>query len=201
MALKLPRLPRSFAIVDKLGQPVRGFQQWWQTFAKAIEDAFNALEDTVAAVAAAQAAADAANAAAAAADAAAASAQSAADDATTVAALTASGVTGATITATDAGANVTVSVTAHTRVYGDGTNVSVNAGSVLAQPYATLVYIYYDDAGRAGGAVTYLASTSQTMAAQTGDRHLVGQVMTPAAAAGPTDGDYVGAPGFGGIYL
>lgn len=201
MALRLPRLPRAVAIVDRMGLPLIAFQQWWQAFAKAIEDAFNALSDTVAAVAAAQAAADAANAAAAAADAAAASAQSAADDATTVAALTASGVTGATITATDAGSNVTVAISAHTRVYGDGTSVSVNAGNVTGQPYSTLVYIYYDDSARAGGTVTYLASTSQTTAAQTGDRHLVGQVTTPAAAAGPTDGDYVGAPGFGGIYL
>ena len=199
--LKLPRLPQRFAIVDKMGIPVTAFIEWWQSFAKAIEGAFNALAETVAAVAAAQAAADAANAAAAAADAAAVGAQAAADSATTVAALTASGVTGATITATDAGANVTVAITAHTRVYGDGTSVSVSAGSVLAQPYSTLVYIYYDDAARIGGAVTYLASTSQATAAQTGDRHLVGQVLTPAAAAGPTDGDYVGAPGFGGIYL
>jgi hypothetical protein len=94
-----------------------------------------------------------------------------------------------------------VTISAHTRVYGDGTSVAVNAGSVLAQPYSTLVYIYYDDAARTGGTVTYLATTSQATAAQTGDRHLVGQVMTPAAAAPPTDGDYVGAPGFGGIYL
>lgn len=198
---RLPRLNDKVSIVDRLFRPTAIFIRWWQSVVEKIEAAITALQDTVAAVAAAQAAADAANTAAAAADAAAVAAQTAADDATTVAALTASGVTGATITATDAGANVTVSITAHTRVYGDGTSVSVNAGSVLAQPYSTLVYIYYDDASRAGGAVTYLASTSQATAAQTGDRHLVGQVLTPAAAAGPTDGDYVGAPGFGGIYL
>jgi hypothetical protein len=194
MPLKLPRLPTRFGIVDKAGQPVTAFQQWWQSFASKIEEAFNALADTVAAIAAAQAAADAANAAAAAASA-------AADIASTVAALTASGVVGAVLTATDVGANVTVAITAHTRVYGDGTSASVNAGSVTGQPYSTLVYIYYDDAARTGGAVTYLASASQTTAAQTGNRHLVGQVLTPAAAAAPTDGDYVGAPGFGGIYL
>ncbi|MGL5734114.1 MAG: hypothetical protein ACRCYS_04530, partial [Beijerinckiaceae bacterium] len=172
MALKLPRLQRLIPIVDKNGLPTPAFMLWWDQAATGIEQAINGLADAFAA-------AEAANTAAAAADAAAAAAQTAADDATTVAALTASGVTGATITATDAGANVTVSITAHTRVYGDGTSVSVNAGSVLAQPYSTLVYIYYDDAARAGGAVTYLASTSQATAAQTGDRHLVGQVLTP----------------------
>jgi hypothetical protein len=111
------------------------------------------------------------------------------------AALTGSGVTGATITATDAGASATIAITAHTRVYG------VNAGSVTGQPYATLIYVYYDQASRAGGAVTFRATTSQSIGAQTGSRHLVGQVLTPAAAAAPTLGDYVGAPGFGGIYL
>jgi hypothetical protein len=117
------------------------------------------------------------------------------------AALTGSGVTGASITATDAGVSATIAISAHTRVYADGSSVAVNAGSVTGQPYATLVYIYYDQPTRTGGAVSYQATTSQSTGAQTGSRHLVGQVLTPAAAAAPTLGDYVGAPGFGGIYL
>lgn len=199
MALKLPRLQSRTAIADKQGMPDRAFHQWWDKFAGSIEDAFNQLEAAVAAIAAAQAAADAANAAAAAADAAAVAAQNAADDAAGAAALGNSGVTGVTITATDAGANVTVTISGHTRVYGDGTTVSVNSGSVTALAYTTTYYIYYDQASRAGGAVTYLATTSQTTAAQTGNRHLVGVVTTPAAAGAPIDGDYVGPPGVGGI--
>lgn len=192
MTIKLPRMQRLFPIVEGAGLPHRSFHQNWDKAMETIESALNS-------VIAAQAAADAANAAAAAADAAAIAAQGAADDAASTSALANSGVTGATITGTDAGANVTVTISAHTRVYGDGTSVSVNGGSVTGLSYSTLYYIYYDQASRAGGAVTYLATTSQTTAAQTGDRHLVGQVTTPAALAGPTDGDYVGAPGIGSI--
>jgi hypothetical protein len=206
VTLRLPRLQRLAAITDRDGTPSRAFHQWFDTYGKNIEDAFNQLDAAVAAIAAAQAAADAANAAAAAADAAAIAAQSAADtaqnaadDAAATAAIANSGVTGVTITATDAGTNATISVSGHTRVYGDGTTVSVNSGSVTALAYSTLYYIYYDQASRAGGAVTYQATTSQTTAAQTGNRHLVGSVTTPAAAGAPNDGDYVGPPGVGGI--
>lgn len=199
MALKLPRLQVRTALVNPDGTPTRAFHQWWDKSAKAIEDAVAQLQDAIDAIVAAQDAADAANAAAAAADAAAAAAQDAADDAATASALGNSGVTGVTITGTDAGSNVTVSISAHTRVYGDGTSVSVNSGSVTALAYSTFYYIYYDQASRAGGAVTYQATTSQSTAAQTGDRHLVGSVTTPAAAAPPTDGGYVAPPGVGGI--
>lgn len=192
MALKLPRLERLVALVDKTGLPTRAFHQWWAAFAKAIEDAFNQLADTVALIAAAQAAADAANAAAA-------SANAAADSAAAQSALGNSGVTGATITGSDAGASATVTISAHTRVYGDGTSVAVTGGSVTGLAYSTLYYIYYDQASRLGGAVTYQATTSDTTAAQTGDRHLVGSVTTPAALAADTGGDYVGAPGLGSI--
>jgi hypothetical protein len=144
-------------------------------------------------------AAAAAIAAAATANTAAANAQTAADGVTDQSNLVSSYPSGATLTATDAGANVTVAVGAHTRFYADGTSVAVNAGNVTALPYSTLEYIYYDDATRAGGAVTYVATTSQTTAAQTGDRHLVGKVTTPAAAAPPNTGNYVQPPGVGDI--
>lgn len=193
MAEKLPRLNYKAPIAGKEGLPTFQFHRDFDAFAKAIETSLSGLAEAIAAVAAAQDAADAANTAAAAANA-------AADTATSVAQITSSGVSGATLTGTDAGTDATVSISAHTRIYGDGTSVSVNSGSVTALAYSTLYYVYYDQASRAGGAVTYQATTSQTTAAQTGDRHLVGQVTTPAAAAPDTDGKYVGAPGVGGIY-
>lgn len=192
MPLKLPRLQSRFPVTEGNGLPARAFHQWWDTFAKSLETAINDLANSVATIAAAQAAADAA-------DAAARAARGAADSAAAQSALSNSGVTGVTITGTDAGANATVNITAHTRVYGDGTSVSVNSGSVTGLSYSTLYYIYYDQASRLGGAVTYLATTSQATAAQTGNRHLVGSVTTPAALAAPTAGGYVGAPGVGGI--
>jgi hypothetical protein len=192
MTIKLPRMQRLFPLVETDGKPNRAFHKDWDYAMETIESALNS-------VIAAQAAADAANAAAAAADAAALAAQGAADDAAATSALSNSGVTGATLTGTDAGANATVTISAHTRVYGDGTSVSVNGGSVTGLAYSTLYYVYYDQPSRAGGAVTYAATTSEATAAQTGNRHLVGSVTTPAAAAGPTAGDYVGAPGVGSI--
>lgn len=204
---RLPRLPRNVQLIDpKTGFPTQSFQQWWQSVVVKVETQEGTQDDLLAAVIAAQTAADdaqtaadTAQAAAVIADTAADAAQTSADGANSVASLTSSGVTGCTITATDAGANVTVTISAHTRVYGDGTSVAVNGGSVTALPYSTDEFIYYDQASRLGGAVTYAATTSDTTAAQTGDRHLVGMVSTPAAAAPPEIGDNVRVPGVGGI--
>ncbi len=74
MAFRLPRLPRNVALFDpKTGYATPLFQQWWQSFAEAIEAEIGALEAAQAAEAAAttaqaaavtaQAAADAAQAA------------------------------------------------------------------------------------------------------------------------------------------
>lgn len=206
MALKLPRLQQKVSMTDRGGLPTLSFHRWWNTFAGSIEEAFNQLQDTVNAIAAAQAAADAANAAAAAADAAASAAQTAADTAQNAAdsaaadsALANSGVTGATITASDAGTDATVTISGHTRVYGDGATVSVTGGSVTGLSYSTFYYVYYDQPSRAGGSVTYQVTTSAASAAQTGNRHLVGSVTTPAAAGAPTDGGLVQPPGVSGI--
>lgn len=62
MALKLPRLQRVVAIVDRMGQPMVTFHQWWQSVAVAIEQSFNDLSNAVIAIQAAQDAADAAQA-------------------------------------------------------------------------------------------------------------------------------------------
>lgn len=206
MALKLPRLQRSVGMTDREGKPSLSFHRWWNTFAGSLEDAINQLAETVDAIAAAQAAADAANAAAAAAETAADNAQTAADTAQNAAELAAadsalanSGVTGATITASDAGTDATVTISGHTRVYGDGATVSVTGGSVTGLSYSTLYYVYYDQPSRAGGSVTYQVTTSAPTAAQTGNRHLVGSVTTPAAAGAPTDGGLVQPPGVSGI--
>ena len=196
---KLPKLQRSIRFVDKDGFPTIPAIQWWDAFVNRIETQENSQDALLAALAAVNAAVVVVEAAAASASADAATAQSAAAGANSVASLTNSGVTGVTITATDAGANVTVTISAHTRVYGDGTSVAVNAGSVLALAYSTLFYIYYDQASRLGGAVTYLATTSVFTAAQTGNRHLVGKVTTPAAAAPATVGNEVQVPGLGNI--
>ena len=195
--LTLPKLDYTQAITEGNGIPTLTFHIWWQTVAKALEVAYSTLQTQVDAINAALAAAEAAQNAADTATASAAAAQNAADSSNAVASLTNSGVTGVTITATDAGSNVTVTVSSHTRVYGDGSTVSVSSGSVTGLSYSTAYYIYYDDPSRAGGTVTYQATTSMATASQTGDRHLVGVVTTPAAAGAPVDGDFVPPPGIG----
>lgn len=202
MAFKLPRLQRTVSLVDAKGMPTVAFHRWWQEVTQSLERAIGDIETNVAAIQAALDAADAANAAAETAQAAAEAADTAATSAATAASnaqdaadataaeqsLVNSYVDGVTVSATDAGSNATINITAHDRVYGDGTTVAVNSGSVTGLSYSTLYYVYYIQASRAGGAVTYQATTSQATAGQTGDTHLVGSVTTPAAAAADTNG-------------
>lgn len=204
MTFRLPRPPRNVQFVDpKTGLLTKIAQQWLQSFAESAETEIGALQ----AAQDAQDAADAAAASAAAATTAATTAQTAADDAqdsadgaNSVASLTASGVTGTNIlTATDAGTDATIIVDNHTRVYGDGTTLAITGASLTGRAYSTTFFVYYDDPTRADTTPAFQTTTSEATAAQTGDRHLVGMVVTPAAAAPDTDGDYVRVPGVGGI--
>lgn len=202
MTIRLDRLQRDVSITEGNGRPTLQFQAAEQRKIEQIEAAFQSLEEQIALIAAAQAAADAADAAAIAANAAAVIAQDAADDAllaadgaASVGQITSSGVAGLTMTATDAGADVTITISAHTRIYGDGTTVSVSGGSLTGRSYSTDYYIYYDDVARAGGAVSYQSTTTAATAAQTGDRHSLGAVSTPAAAGAPILGKYNLGPG------
>lgn len=192
MALRLPRFDRSIPIVNDNKTPTLPFHQWWDRCLKKIEEAINGIQ---AALLAAGIALDAAEVAQAAADAANAAAESVGE----VSKLSGSGVTGMTFTASDVGSNVTVTVSAHTRAYSDGTSVAVNGGSIAALAYSTTYYVYYNDPTFAGGAVTYLSTTVQTDAIQTGDRHLVGQVTTPAAGQPDKPGLQPQPPGFGNL--
>ena len=199
MAYNLPSLFQGVPLVEEDRSATLTMQKWWQEFIKTLLIILNSLQDQVTAIAAAQAAADAANAAAAAANTAATTAQTAAATASAQNAIQNSYPIGAALTATDAGSDVTISVAAHTRYYGDGTSVAVNAGNVTALAYSTDYYVYYDDAGRAGGAVTYQVTTSVSTAAQVGNRHLIGKVTTPAAAGPPNTGGNVQPPGVGDL--
>lgn len=186
MAFRLSRLRSAIAIVTKDGFPTSGFQQWWQTFCETIESQENRQDDLLTAIIAAQNAADTATAAAAAAQTAADNAQAAADDAAAsadggaaIASLTASGTVGCVITAHDTGSDVSISISAHTRVYGDGSSLAVAGGTVTGRGYLDLDYVYYSDPTRADTTPTYLASTLASDAAQVGDVHTVGSVSNP----------------------
>lgn len=192
MAFRIPRFDRNVPIVEENRTPTLPFHQWWDSAAKSIERSINGIQDALEAAGIALNAASVAQAAAVA-------AQNAADGVTTTAKLSGSGVSGATITATDAGTDVTISVTNHTRVYSDGTSALVNGPDVTGASYSTTYYVYYDDPDYDGGTVTYQISTSDATAAQTGVRHLIGSVLTPAAGQPPAPGGVVRPPGVGGI--
>jgi len=94
---------------------------------------------------------------------------------------------GASIEALAGTGNSTITISAHTRVYPDGSSdpVAFDGGSIPAQTYATAYYIYTDDQG---GAVTYLTTTDPTAAVNSIDnpqRLFVGAVETPAADGDP----------------
>lgn len=188
---KLPRLPIDAAIIDQSQRATVALHRYFETLTVNIEGQLGALQ----AAAVANAAAVAANAAAATAQTAATTATAAATTVTAANAIGNSYVTGLTLTATDAGASVTIAISAHTRVYGDGTSVAVNSGTMTGAPYTTVQRIYYDDAARTGGAVTYQRTTSLSTAAQLGTRHSVGAVTTPAALGAVVTGNPVLPPG------
>lgn len=79
---------------------------------------------------------------------------------------------------------VNITIAAHTRKYADGTSAPVNGGSVPSGAANETDYVYYVDAARTGGTVTYQVTTTPPV--QTGDTHVVGAVMIP--EAGTVDG-------------
>lgn len=194
----LPRLRQGVPIgqlADKaLVYPHPQFILFWQQFCNTIEQIpglEQLIADAEAAAIAAQAAADAAQVSA---D----SAQTAADDVSTATSLENSWIIGFTppLISADSAGNVTIAN--HQRQYAGEplpTPVAVTGG-VLATAFVNpdVVRVYYDQASRAGGVVTYQTTLDPNVAAQSGDRHSVGAVEIP--AAGSQDGDPVRPPGY-----
>ncbi len=87
----------------------------------------------------------------------------------------------------------TITIAAHTRVYGD-TSVSVDGGSITGFAQGAFVQVYYDDAAREGGAVSYQGTTS--LVSQEGARHIVGGVTIPATGEPPVEGQGPRPPGY-----
>lgn len=175
---RLPRLNRGVSYFDKSGAPTQQMQSHWQRFAERIEARFTDIEDVLAQIQQAQATA--------------ADAKQTADATATADALNKSFPSPSTIlSATSAG---TITITAHTRIYGDGTSVAVDGGSLSGWSQGQFVQVYYDDAARAGGAVSYQGTTD--VIAQAGSRHIVGGVAIPLAGELPVDGYPPFPPGY-----
>ena len=108
---------------------------------------------------------------------------------------------GTILSASDAGTDATITISGHTRKYSDASSVSVTGASLTALAYSTEYTVYYDQTSRAGGAVTYHATTNPNtgLANAAAGRHNCGTITTPAAAGGTTTGG-VSPPSGGGRY-
>jgi len=182
---KLDRLQRQASYFPADGRPTAQMQVHWQRTMEAIETAFQALTGQVADLSGIVAQIQAANDLASAANATAVSTKATIDIANSFTNPT------SVVSASNTG---TITIAAHSRVYGDGTTVSVNAGSLSGFTSGQYVTVFYDDAARAGGAVTYEATTNAV--AQSGNRHIVGQATIPAVGEAPVTGRSPSAPGY-----
>lgn len=85
------------------------------------------------------------------------------------------------LAAASGAATADIAVSAHT-LHTDFGNIAYNSGTVLGLTLNTSYYVYTDDPNYAGGAVTYVATTSRPNVAANTGRYLVGVITTPAAA-------------------
>jgi hypothetical protein len=102
----------------------------------------------------------------------------------------------APITAADVGSDVTATIAAHNLIY-DSTTLAYNSGTITGLSFSTTYYIYVDDPTKAGGAVTYVATTTATDITNNIGRYYVGEITTPADGAGDTTGGGGGGAGAG----
>lgn len=189
MTIKLARLPTNWQDQPKL------VERYWDVSMTQIEKTLNAIlaipliEDALADLDTAIAAADAS----------AANANAAASAVTSESSLVNSYVSNFTAPLISADNLGNVTITLHDRVYGDPSlnpTVSVT-GAVIATAAAptSVVRVYYNDASRAGGAVTYLFTVDPAAPpVQGGNLHSVGAVTIP--AAGTLGGKNISPPGF-----
>lgn len=188
-AIRLDRYQRAVPIVDKNGNPTMQEQAANQRNLEAIEAAFAAqgqqidfLTTIVEGLQAAQAAAALANQGVATLNAGVSLSSSRTEPVDGLLSATSDGV---------------VTISAHSRVYTTGsteTSVTVNAGSVSGFAPGAFVRIFYMDAARAGGAVSYQGTTAEVT--QTGDTHVVGGVTIPQVGSPPSEGSGTTPPGY-----
>ena len=90
-----------------------------------------------------------------------------------------------------------IAVSAHNRVYTYGTtetSVAVDAGGLSGFAPGSFVRVYYNDAAREGGSVTYEGTTNEVT--QTGAVHVVGGVSIPHPGSPPASGTGTTPPGY-----
>ena len=103
------------------------------------------------------------------------------------------------LTITGVASSGLVTISEHDRQYPSNAK-TVEAGTVSGLAYGATGYLYYDDAVREGGIVSYAAATSYADAfakPATPNRHFIGKVTMPAnAGASNTTGTPAKPPGY-----
>lgn len=207
MALNIPKLQYNLPMTLDTGVPTQTFQRWWQEVADNITSNFNDLAQAVSDIQTLQTQMNARIAeistlqtqmndriteieAV----------QAAADAVTRDNSISASWVSGLTLSASDAGTNASITISDHTRFYDDTTSLAITGATLTALAYSTEYHIYYDDPTRADTTPTFLTSTTAATAAANRDvgRHYVGSITTPAAGGGSTSGSGSEPPGWRG---
>lgn len=181
----LSDLFRGTQIVDPNGYPTQQFQQQWQDAIDTIVAAVNAtstqVNDNTAIIALIQANQT--------------GLQAANDNISTV-----SATINITTSYTDppnvltANSDGSIDIIAHKRRFTNGTYVDVDAGSESGFAPGDYVAVFYKDAAREGGAVTYQGTLDAV--AQAGDTFVVGQVQIPLAGEPAATGNSPSAPGY-----
>lgn len=179
--MSLPNLDIRQQVVDGEGYPTLPFHVWWKRFADELSSTNASLQEQLNTITGI--------------DSDLSSILTTAENSVVVN----SGTINAALTGSDVGTDARISVSSHSRVYGDATLVAVNAGTINGLAFSTTYYVYYDQASRAGGSVQYQATTSKTTAIPTATRHFVGTITTPADAAANTTGVTVDPPGFANL--
>lgn len=87
----------------------------------------------------------------------------------------------------------TITIAAHVRAYTSGESVNIDAGSISGLTNEVKYTVFYSDAAREGGSVTYQASIMAV--AQGGNVHVLGQVTIPASGSANNSGSSPTAPG------
>jgi hypothetical protein len=187
MPLRLDRLDSQQPIVDASGKPLQAYHRRDTKLLEQLEDAFTELDTQLAAITALQTAQ---------------TAQLALiTDAQTRLAIGLSWtVPSLILTASDAGASATITVAAHLRVYANGQQNSLPAGSFTGLAYSTPYAIYYDPDGLGDSSPTYVITTNLIEAQHNYApmRVYVGTIQTPAAAAPPVTSGNVPPGSYGG---
>jgi len=172
VAIELPPLPPT--------EPSWGaFQVWWQQVKEAIEKSEAAQQEILDALDQAVGGAGGLN--------------------TQMAILGSFSIPTMVVTAADVGANVTITIAAHIRHYGNGTELPVAGGSITGKAFSTKYGIYYDDLEMVDSTPAYFATTDLAEAQHNfiAGRHYVGTVTTPADGAAATT---AGSPPAGSGY-